>query len=65
MLRDINALNEQVDAAKKAMNIASDKTFDAWLVEECEYLRSIRVESNEDILAMEYLKTLKQLQEAL
>ena len=47
------------------MNIASDKTFDAWLVEEREYLRSIRVESNEDILAMEYLKTLKQLQEAL
>lgn len=63
-LTNINSLNKDLQHAKQKLGIASDDVFAQWLTAEESYLKSLKKMPNGDMLAMEYVKLLKDLHEA-
>lgn len=57
-------LSEQLETAKATLGIESDDEFPCWHTQESAYLKNLRKAPILNQMAMEYVKTLKKLNEA-
>ena len=60
----IKIATPQLKESMHVLGISSDTIFQDWTREECEYLRTVGVEMEEDVLKLEYFSVLKKLSDA-
>ncbi|KAF8573586.1 hypothetical protein K439DRAFT_1665734 [Ramaria rubella] len=63
-MKNLALLPDQLEAAKRSLNIDSDVRFEEWREAEKAYLRGLKTEPELDVLKIEYLSTLIKLRQA-
>ncbi|KAH8108225.1 hypothetical protein DFH11DRAFT_1517256, partial [Phellopilus nigrolimitatus] len=63
-LRNIHSLSSELNAAMASLKIEGPEIFEQWHAEEYEYLQSLQEPRDADVLAMGYVKSLKNLSAA-
>ena len=62
-IKIVDECSAQLDAAREALGVVNNESFEQWLAEEKNYLQSLKGLIPQDVLEIEYINLLKKLEQ--